>query len=89
MYESSASSVGTVVSLNEDNRVEFFSNKPIADENDLDVVMMFLENERRSGGGDVISHSLDPSRRHLLVTYRYSKSKKEVLRREVIIKHYF
>ena len=81
-YCMSTSIMGSI-EAGEDNRVEFFSNKPILDDNDLDMLLLYAENRRRSGGGETISYALDLSRRHLTVTYRDASSKEEVLKKGV------
>lgn len=78
-----STSIMSSIEAGEDNRVEFFANKPIVDDNDLDMLLLYAENKRRSGGGETISYALDPSRRHLTVTYRDSSSKEEVLKKGV------
>lgn len=63
--------------------VEFFSNKEITDE-DLNMLMLYLENRRVAGGGDSSSHTLDASRRRLTVVYVDPEAKRRILERQVI-----
>lgn len=77
-----------VVKLNESTKsstspVEFFSNKEITDE-DLNILMLYLENRRVAGGGDSSSYRLDASRRRLTVEYVDPEAKRRILERQVI-----
>lgn len=66
------------------NRVEFFSNKEINDD-DLSLLMLYLENKRVSGGGDTSSFTIDSSKRRLTVVYLNSEAKDRILQRQVVI----
>lgn len=68
------------------NRVEFLSDKPI--ENDqMDVILLFLESRKRSGGGEILAYTLDEStKRRLMVTYKSAESKENVMAKKVYIK---
>jgi poly [ADP-ribose] polymerase 10/14/15 len=61
-----------------ENKLEIFSNKPIVDD-DLDVIILFLESSKQSGGGDITEFELNSNKRILLVNYQSSRAKKRVL----------
>lgn len=65
-----------------DTRVEFISTKLI-DKEDLDVLCLYLENRKASGGGDIIHKELDQSGRTLIVDYEEVACKKRVLEKQV------
>ena len=68
------------------NCVEFKADKPI-DKNDLDVVIMYLENPKLSGGGNIISYELDPNMRALIVNYEQKLFKHRVLAKKCLFFH--
>lgn len=78
-----STTTSTTTSTRDDvDQVEFFLNKKISDE-DLDILMLYLENKRKSGGSDTSSFSVDLSRRRLTVVYLDADAKKRVLERQV------
>lgn len=83
-------SADTLPSL-EETRVEFYSNRAINDD-DLQMLMLYVENRKASGGGDTIAYSLDDSRRILTVQYENNAAKKRVIDKQVwliLYKHIF
>lgn len=69
-----------------DNTVEFYSDQKI-NENELEMILLYLENPRKSGGGDYIRYELDESKHILLIEYEKNGSKKRVLeKRHLTIK---
>lgn len=68
--------------MHENQKVEFFSNYEISDE-DRDILMLYLENKRNSGGGEALDYSVDSTRRRLTVIYKDVDAKKRVLERQV------
>jgi hypothetical protein len=69
----------TTIDTNDvDNSVEFYSVKTIKDE-DMEILLLYLENPKRSGGSDILSYELG-SKGHLLkVVYEKNLAKKRVL----------
>ncbi|CAF0800762.1 unnamed protein product [Brachionus calyciflorus] len=63
--------------------VEFFSDLTIED-SDLEMILLYLENSRKSGGGEYEEFKLDPTRRLLSVKYTYFLTKLRVLRKRSI-----
>ena len=67
----------------EDNMVEFYSNKRI-ESDDLQVLLLFLENYKACGGGDTINAQLDCNKRLLTLTYENNSAKKRVLEKKLL-----
>ena len=67
----------------DDLTVEFYSSKPI-EPNDLEIILLFLENAKQSGGGDSCENKLDPSKHLLTVKYEQSKSKARVIQKKIL-----
>jgi hypothetical protein len=65
-----------------ENKLEIFSNKPIVDD-DLDVIILFLESSKQSGGGDITEFELNSNKRILLINYQSSRAKKRVLEKKI------
>ena len=65
-----------------ENKLEIFSNKPIVDD-DLDVIILFLESSKQSGGGDITEFELNSNKRILVVNYQSSRAKKRVLEKKI------
>ena len=63
--------------------VEFFSSKPI-EPNDLEIILLFLENSKKSGGGDFSEYILDPSRHLLILKYENTRAKSRVLSKKTL-----
>ena len=58
----------------DDFTVEFYSSKPI-EQFDLEIILLFLENSKQSGGGDSTEHQLDSSKHLLTIKYESSRAK--------------
>lgn len=69
----------------EDNRVELFINKPIEDL-ELEILLLFFEDTKSSGGGDIDEFEIDESKRHLTVKFKDVESKNRVLQNQVCFK---
>jgi hypothetical protein len=67
-------------SLEDNKEIEFHFSNPI-DLNDLDVVILFLENSKKSGGGDIEKYQLDNTKQVLEVLYKSKNVRKRVLER--------
>lgn len=65
----------------EKNMVEICFKKPLA-ENEKDAIMMFLENAKASGGGDIFYNDLDSKKMCLSVNYTEPLHKKRVLEKK-------
>jgi hypothetical protein len=63
--------------------VEFYSSTPI-NANDLEIILLFLENSKQSGGGDSIEHTLDSSKHLLTIKYEESVCKERLIKRRVL-----
>ena len=63
--------------------VEFYSSKPI-EPNDLEIILLFLENSKQSGGGDSSEHKLDPSKHLLTIKYENSVAKQRLLKKKIL-----
>ena len=64
------------------NDVQLRVNKGIV-EDDLDVILMYLENKTKSGGGDIVKHSYDSLNNVLDVIYETSNAKFGVLTKKI------
>lgn len=64
-----------------DNQVLLRLDKPI--ENDeLDIILMYLENKNKSNGGNIINHEYDKTNQTLNLTYETQASKNGVLNKK-------
>jgi hypothetical protein len=70
---------------NDDNWVEIQITPPIKKENsdDLEVILLFLQNKRRSDGGDLEEYRLNDNKSTLTVLYKDNEAKTRVLARRV------
>lgn len=68
---------------NSDSNLEFYFNRPI-NVDDEDAIIMFLENRKASGGGDIDQFELDPRKKMLMVKYC-----SDALKRRVLSKRHF
>ena len=50
---------------------------------DLDVLILFFENKKKSGGGDSVSAELMPNKRSIKIVYEESQAKKAVFDRKI------
>ncbi len=81
---SSASKDSNINMENEDTiPVELFSNVPI-NEDDLDIIVMFLENSKRSGGGNIIEFKLKENNRILSVKFEENLVRERILNRKTL-----
>jgi len=67
----------------DENEVEFYCNQLINEQN-LDFIILFLQNPKRSGGGDLTSYTLDSNKRILTVRYAKNLYKTRVLTNKVL-----
>ena len=65
----------------DDNTVEIYSYQNI-ESNDLEVILLYLENFKACGGGDILSHHLDENKRLLKVVYEHNRAKMRVLQKK-------
>jgi hypothetical protein len=63
--------------LDSDTVIEFYSTKSI-DPKDLESIILFLENPKRSGGSDIVDYNLSPNGHLLKVKYEKSLAKQRV-----------
>ena len=68
----------------DDFTVEFYSSKPI-EPYDLEIILLFLENSKQSGGGDSTEHKLDTSKHLLTMKYENSRAKSRVIDKKILI----
>jgi len=66
----------------DDFTVEFYSSKPI-EQFDLEIILLFLENSKQSGGGDSTEHQLDSSKHLLTIKYESSRAKERVIEKKI------
>lgn len=64
--------------------VELYSRVPLSDEQ-IEILQIYLENKRMSGGGELKSFESSESRRVFLVEFISSEAKKRVLERKVCL----
>ncbi|RNA43786.1 hypothetical protein BpHYR1_014723 [Brachionus plicatilis] len=70
-------------SIYKNNTVEFYFDKEIQDK-DLDIILLFLENLRKSGGGEYLNYELDPKKRLLNVEYKNGMNKSKTLDKKLL-----
>lgn len=66
------------------NSIELYSRVPLSDEQ-IEILQIYLENKRMSGGGELKSFESSESRRMFLVEFISSEAKKRVLERKVCL----
>ena len=66
-----------------DNLVEFYSDQVIHDQ-DLDMILLYLENYKRTGGGEYLTYTLDEKRHLLNINYKRQSIKLRVLKKKNI-----
>lgn len=70
--------------MDSDNKVQFQANKELNDK-DLELIVLFLENRHKSGGGDISEYYLNDTKRLLTVTFADEDARERVKAKKSLV----